>query len=143
MDVEQEKEGGLLAQLPTVVLGILIILLAVTLAVADSSGTQSVPVEVRESHTVPLGLLNVGLTGIFGIIVGLTAFLVLGEYSDAQQALQSEAGDVEEIYRLAVPLPEPKKQQSRVSRLICSCGRKRGMASHGRSQDESTRRRPH
>ena len=68
---------------------------------------------MRESHTVPLGLLNVGLTGIFGIIVGLTAFLVLGEYSDAQQALQSEAGDVEEIYRLAVPLQNRSKNKSK------------------------------
>lgn len=108
----KRREGGLLAQLPTVVLGILIILLAVTLAVAGTALVHNrVPVEVRDSHTVPLGLLNVGLTGIFGIIVGLTAFLVLGEYSDAQQALQSEAGDVEEIYRLAVPLPEPKQEQ--------------------------------
>ncbi len=101
-----------MAQLPTVVLGILIILLAVTLAVAGTALVHNrVPVEVRESHTVPLGLLNVGLTGMFSIIVGLTAFLVLGQYSDAQQALQSEAGDVEEIYRLAVPLPEPKQEQ--------------------------------
>jgi Protein of unknown function (DUF4239) len=108
----QRRGGGLLAQLPTVVLGILIILLAVTLAVAGTALVHNrVPVEVRDSHTVPLGLLNVGLTGIFGIIVGLTAFLVLGEYSDAQQALQSEAGDVEEIYSLAVPLPEPKQEQ--------------------------------
>lgn len=101
-----------MAQLPTVVLGILIILLAVTLAVTVTALVHNrVPVEVRESHTVPLGLLNVGLTGMFSIIVGLTAFLVLGQYSDAEQALQSEAGDVEEIYRLAVPLPEPKQEQ--------------------------------
>jgi hypothetical protein len=108
----KRKGGGLLAQLPTVVLGILIILLAVTLAVAGTALVHNrVPVEVRDSHTVPLGLLNVGLTGMFGIIVGLTAFLVLDEYSEAQQALQSEAGDVEEIYSLAVPLPEPKQEQ--------------------------------
>jgi Protein of unknown function (DUF4239) len=108
----KRRRGGLLAQLPTVVLGILIILLAVTLAVAGTALVHNrVPVKVRDSHTVPLGLLNVGLTGMFGIIVGLTAFLVLGEYSDAQQALQSEAGDLEEIYRLAVPLPEPKQEQ--------------------------------
>jgi hypothetical protein len=88
----KRREGGLLAQLPTVVLGILIILLAVTLAVAGTALVRNrVPIKVRDSLTVPLGLLNVGLTGIFGIIVGLTAFLVLGEYSDAQQALQSEA----------------------------------------------------
>ena len=101
-----------MAQVPTAVVGILIILLAVSLAVAGTALVHNrVPVKLRESHTVPLGLLNVGLTGMFGIIVGLTAFLVLGEYSDAQQALQSEAGDVEEIYRLAVPLPEPKQEQ--------------------------------
>jgi hypothetical protein len=108
----KRREGDLLPQIPTVVLGILIILLAVTLAVAGTALVHNrVPVKLRESHTVPLGLLNVGLTGMFGIIIGLTAFLVLGEYSDAQQALQSEAGDVEEIYRLAGPLPEPKQEQ--------------------------------
>ena len=101
-----------MAQLPTVVLGILIILLAVTLAVAGTALVHNrVPVEVRDSHTVHLGLLNVGLTGMFSIIIGLTSYLVLAEYSDAQQALQSEAGDVEEIYSLAVPLPEPKQEQ--------------------------------
>lgn len=105
-------EGGLLAQLPTAVLGILIILLAVPLAVTGAAFVHNrVPVKLRESHTVPLGLINGGVTGMFGITVGLTAFLVLGEYSDAQQALQSEAGDVEEIYRLAEPLPEPKREQ--------------------------------
>jgi hypothetical protein len=108
----KRREGNLLPQIPTVVLGILIILLAVTLVVAGTALVHNkVPVKLRESHTVPLGLLNVGLTGMFGIIIGLTAFLVLGEYSDAQQALQSEAGDVEEIYRLAGPLPEPKQEQ--------------------------------
>jgi hypothetical protein len=108
----KRREGGLVAQVPTAVLGILVILVVVSLAVAGTALVHNrVPGKLRESHTVPLGLLNVGLTGMFGIIVGLTAFLVLGEYSDAQQALQSEAGDVEEIYRLAEPLPEPKQEQ--------------------------------
>jgi Protein of unknown function (DUF4239) len=108
----ERRKGGLLAHVPTVVLGILFILLAVSLAVAGTALVHNkVPVKLRESHTVPLGLLNVGLTGMFGIIIGLTAFLVLGEYSDAQQALQSEAGDIEEIYRLSEPLPEPKQEQ--------------------------------
>ena len=108
----KRREGGILAQVPTAVLGILIILLVVPLAVAGTAMVRNrVPDKLRESHTVPLGLINGGLNGIFGIIVGLTAFLVLGQYSDAQQALQSEAGDVEEIYRLAEPLPEPKQEQ--------------------------------
>src|SRR5919107_6451694 len=108
----ERREGDLLAQLPTVVLGILILLLAVSLAVAGTALVHNrVPVKLRESHTVPLGLIHGGLTGMFAIALGLTTFLVLGEYSDAQQALQSEAGDIEEIYRLAEPLPEPKREQ--------------------------------
>jgi hypothetical protein len=84
----------------------------VPLAVAGTALVHNrVPLKVRDSHTVPLGMINGGLTGMFGIIVGLTAFLVLSEYSDAQQALQSEAGDVEQIYRLAESLPEAKRDQ--------------------------------
>jgi Protein of unknown function (DUF4239) len=101
-----------LAQISTAVLGILIILLVVPLAVAGAALVHNrVPVKLRESHTVPLGMINGGLIGMFSIIVGLTAFLVLAEYSDAQQALQSEAGNVEEIYRLAEPLSESKQEQ--------------------------------
>jgi Protein of unknown function (DUF4239) len=85
---------------------------AVLLAVAGATLVHNrVPVALRESHTVPLGLINGGLNVMFGVIVGSTSFLVLGEYSDAQQTVQSEAGDLEEIYRLAEPLPEPKQDQ--------------------------------
>ena len=99
-------------QLSTALLGLLIILLTVLLAVTGTALVHNrVPIKLRESHTVPLGLIHGGLTGMFAIAIGITTFLVLGEYSDAQQALQSEAGDVEEIYRLAEPLPEPKREQ--------------------------------
>src|SRR5215204_3458960 len=103
-------------------MGIVIILLAVSLWVAGTALVHNrVPVKLRESHTVPLGLIHGGLTGMFAIAIGLTTFLVLGEYSDAQQALQSEAGDVEQIYRLAEPLPEAK--QERVQSLAASYAR--------------------
>ena len=105
-------KGGSLAQLPTALLGILIILVTVPVAVAVADLVHTrVPAKLRESHTVPLGLINGALNLMFGVIVGFTSFLVLGEYTDAQQALQSEAGNVEEIYRLAEPLPEPEQRQ--------------------------------
>ncbi len=101
-----------MAQLPTAVLGLLIILLAVLLAAAGVTlAHNKVPVDLRKSHTVPLGLINGGLTAMFGVIVGFSAFLVLGEYLDAQQTVQSEAEDLEKIYRLSAPLPEPKQAQ--------------------------------
>src|SRR3712207_3325122 len=119
---DKTKEGGLLAQVPTALLGFLIILVAVLLAVAGATLAHNrVPVALRESHTVPLGLINGGLNVMFGVIVGFTSFLVLGEYSDAQQTVQSEAGDLEELYRLAEALPEPNQDQ--IQGLVASYAR--------------------
>jgi len=102
----------LLAQFPTALLGILIILLAASLAVAGVASVQRrVPAEQRKSRTTGLQQISQGLGAMFGVIVGFSAFLVLNKYHAAQQTVQSEAGDVEEIYRLAQPLPESKREQ--------------------------------
>jgi hypothetical protein len=102
----------LLAQLPTALLGILIILLAAGLAVAGVVSVQRrVPAEQRKSHTTGLQQISAGLGAMFGVIVGFSAFLVLNHYHAAQQTVQSEASNIEEIYHLAQPLPEPKRDQ--------------------------------
>jgi hypothetical protein len=48
---------------------------------------------------------------MFSVIVGFSAFLVLNKYHAAQLTVQSEAGDIEEIYKLAQPLSEPQREQ--------------------------------
>jgi hypothetical protein len=50
---------------------------------------------------------------MFGVLVGFSSFLELGEYRDAQQTVQREADDVERVYKLAEQLPEPKRDQIR------------------------------
>jgi NADH:ubiquinone oxidoreductase subunit 6 (subunit J) len=108
--------------MPTAVLGILIISLAVLLAVAGVVLMErQMPVEVRKSRTTGLQQISAGLGAMFGVIVGFSAFLVLNKYHAAQQTVQSEAGDLEEIYRLAQPLPEPKQEQ--IQGLVASYAR--------------------
>jgi len=90
----------------------LIILLAAGLAVAGVASVQRrVPAEQRKSRTTGLQQISQGLGAMFGVIVGFSAVLVLNKYHAAQQTVQSEAADVEEIYRLAQPLPESKREQ--------------------------------
>ena len=97
---------------PTAVLGIVIISLVALLAVAGVVLMQrQMPVEVRKSRTTGLSQINQGLGAMFGVIVGFSAFLVLNRYHAAQQTVQSEAGDLEEIYRLSQPLPGSKQEQ--------------------------------
>ncbi len=101
-----------MTQVPTALLGLLLISLAMLLAVAGALLAQKrIPIELRESHTVPLSLINGGLSVMFGVIVGFSAFLVLSKYQAAEQAVQSEPEDVRAIYHLAQALPESKREQ--------------------------------
>ena len=109
-------------QIPTVVLGFLVVSLAVIAAVAGAAVVQRrVPQELRKSHTTGLGQIQGALGATFGVIIGFSAFIVLNKYHTAIQTVQTEAGDVMEIYRLAEPLPEAKREP--VQRLDASYAR--------------------
>ena len=111
-----------MAQLPTIVLGLLIVPLVVLVAVAGAAVVQRrVPVEVRKSHTTGLGQIQGALGAMFGVIIGFSAFLVLNKQHTAIQTVQTEAADVVEIYRLANPLPEAKQEP--VQRIDASYAR--------------------
>jgi hypothetical protein len=67
---------------------------------------RRVPLELRQSHNVAIGVVYGALQITFGVIVGFSAFLVLDKYTTAQNTVTSEAADVVEIHRLAEQLPE-------------------------------------
>jgi hypothetical protein len=102
----------LVQQIPTAVLGVLIISLSVLFAVAGVTLVQRrVPADQRKSRTTGLQQISAGLGAMFSVIVGFSAFLVLNKYHAAQLTVQSEAGDIEEIYKLAQPLSDPQREQ--------------------------------
>jgi Protein of unknown function (DUF4239) len=112
----------LFLQVPTAVLGVLIIVLTVLCALAGATLVQRrVPADKRKSQTTGLQQISAGLGAMFSVIVGFSAFLVLNKYHAAQLTVQSEAGDLEEIYRLAGPLPEHEREQ--VQGLVVSHAR--------------------
>ena len=102
----------MLLQVPTVLIGILIIALAFALAVVGVLLVhRQVPIEVRKSYSTGLGQIRGSLAAMFAIIVGFAAFLTLNNYHGAQLTVQSEAENVHEIYTLAQALPQPKREQ--------------------------------
>ena len=77
----------------TVLWGAAIISLAALVAAVSTTAVQRlVPLQMRKSHNVAIGIIYGGLYVLFGVMVGFTAFLVLDKYNAAQAAVQSEAG---------------------------------------------------
>ena len=58
---------------------------------------------------------------MFGVTLGFSLLLVWQQYEAAQQTAEREAGDVEELYRLAGGFPEPER--GRVQELAASYAR--------------------
>ena len=58
---------------------------------------------------------------MFGVTLGFSLLLVWQQYEAAQQTAEREAGDVEELYRLAGGFPEPER--GRVQHLAASYAR--------------------
>src|ERR687884_471512 len=70
---------------------------------------RRIPLELRQSHNVAIGVVYGALQITFGVIVGFSAFLVLDKYTTAQNTVTSEAADLVEIYRLAQQPPEENR----------------------------------
>lgn len=97
---------------PTAFLYLLVILLSALLGVAGVALIQRLmPVQQREPHNTPIGILFGALYVLFGIIVGFTSYLALTNYNAARVTVQSEASDVARIYKLAQSFPESKREE--------------------------------
>jgi hypothetical protein len=100
------------SNLATVLLGGLILFVAVLLAVSGLIFVQHrVPLEVRQSHNVPIGVIYGALSVTFGVIIGFSAYLVLNKYTTSQTTVANEAGGVRALYHLAGQFPEPERDR--------------------------------
>jgi hypothetical protein len=103
-------------------MGGLVLLLAMLLAVAGLIFTQRrVPLELRQEHNVPLGLVYGALYVTFGVIIGFSAYLVLNKYTTSQNTVVNEASDVRALYYLAGQFPE--SQRAQIQQLLTSYAR--------------------
>ncbi len=92
------------------------------LAVAGLIFTQHrIPLELRQSHNVPLGLIYGALYVTFGVIIGFSAYLVLNKYTTSQTTVVNEASAVRALYYLAGQFPE--SQRDRIQELTTSYAR--------------------
>jgi hypothetical protein len=106
----------------TALFGLLVILLAVILAVAELLVVQRlVPLTSRESHNTVISIIYAALYVMFGVIVGFSAYLVLNKYNLSETTAKTEASNVEELYWLAEQLPQQERDE--VQELTASYAR--------------------
>ena len=107
-----ERGAAIDSILATVLLGGFILFVAVLLAVSGLIFVQHrVPLEVRQSHNGPIGVIYGALSVTFGVIIGFSAYLVLNKYTTSQTTVANEAGGVRALYHLAGQFPEPQRDQ--------------------------------
>lgn len=114
LDSAEEPERRVGRIVIAVLAGTLVVSLTVVLAVAGLFVVRRlVPLPLRESHNAATGILFGALYVMYGVMVGFAVFLVANQYDVAQKTVESEAGNVEEIYRLAGGLPQPERHEIR------------------------------
>jgi Protein of unknown function (DUF4239) len=109
--VKSDKRGAN-SILSTVLLGGLILSLAILLAVSGLIFAQHrIPLELRQSHNVPISIIYGALYITFGVIIGFSAYLVLNKYTTSQTTVANEAGTVRSLYYLAGQFPQSQRDQ--------------------------------
>ena len=97
----------------TLPLGGLILSLAILLAVSGLIFAQHrIPLELRQSHNVPISVIYGAISVTFGVIIGFSAYLVLNKYTTSQTTEANEAADVRALYYLAEQFPQPQRDQT-------------------------------
>src|ERR671921_2855517 len=92
--------------------GVLVVFVSVLLALTGLVlVNRLVPEARRRSSNVGGGLIFRPISGVFGILIGFTAFLVWQQYSTADVTAQREASELAAIYWHAEELPISKRQQ--------------------------------
>lgn len=103
---------GVDSTVSTVLAGGLVLSISMLLAVAGLIFAQHrIPLELRQAHNVPLGLIYGALYVTFGVIVGFSAYLVLNKYTTSQTTVVNEASAVRALYYLAGQFPESQRDQ--------------------------------
>jgi hypothetical protein len=98
--------------LSTVLLGGLILSLAILLAILGLVFAQHrIPLELRQSHNVPISIIYGALSVTFAVIIGFSAYLALNKYTTSQTTVANEASDVRALYYLAEQFPQSQRDQ--------------------------------
>jgi uncharacterized membrane protein YraQ (UPF0718 family) len=95
-----------------IVPGLLMVAVFVLIAVAGLTLVQRiVPSHLRQQHNDVAGFIYAVLGVIYAVLIALVVIAVWEDYAVARETVDREASELDDIFRLAHPLPEPEGRQ--------------------------------
>ena len=95
-----------------IVPGLLVIAVSVLIAVVGLTLVQRiVPSPVRQQHNDVAGFIYAVLGVIYAVLIALVVIAVWEDFVAARVTVDREASELDDVFRLAHPLPEPEGRQ--------------------------------
>ncbi len=95
-----------------IVPGLLVVAGFVLMAVAGLTLVQHlVPSQLRRQHNDVAGFIYAVLGVIYAVLIALVVIAVWEDFAAARDTVEREASELDDVFRLAHPLPEPEGRQ--------------------------------
>jgi uncharacterized membrane protein YraQ (UPF0718 family) len=95
-----------------IVVGILVVAVSVLIAVAGLTLVQRlVPSRLRQEHNDVAGFIYAVLGVIYAVLIALLVIAVWEDFDAARDTVDREAGELDDVFRLAHSLPDPEGRQ--------------------------------
>ena len=92
--------------------GLLVVAVSVLIAVAGLTLVQRlVPSQLRQEHNDVAGFIYAVLGVIYAVLIALVVIAVWEEFAAARDTAEREASELNDVFRLAHPLPDPEGRQ--------------------------------
>jgi uncharacterized membrane protein YraQ (UPF0718 family) len=105
---KQEKRFSVMNIVP----GLLIVTVSVLFAVAGLALVQRlVPSQLRQEHNDVAGFIYAVLGVIYAVLIALVVIAAWEDFAEARDTVEREASELDDVFRLAHPLPDPEGRQ--------------------------------
>src|SRR5215213_7556957 len=95
-----------------IVPGLLVVAIFVLIAVVGLTLVQRiVPSQLRQQHNDVAGFIYAVLGVIYAVLIALVVIAVWEDYAVARDTVEREASELDDVFRLAHPLPDPEGRQ--------------------------------
>ena len=97
--------------------GAVVVIVSVLLALIGQTVFQwLIPITIREASTSATGSIYAALYVMFGVSLAFSLFQVSNTFGEAEESVEAEVGDLEDIYYEAGQLPQP--EGARIQELV-------------------------